>query len=136
MKKIKFFAILILLIMSMVFLTGCAGDNPLKVIFSTTKDTFSWFFSKLTPQYFSVLKDIWAIMGCVKVIIETSTVIGKIIGVIMAILIFIIVLLLSVILIAGYIILLLIFLAVYILLFVVGILAAILITIVNFLLSN
>lgn len=136
MKKIKFFAILILLIMSMVFLTGCDGDNPLQNIFSTTKDSFSWFFSKLTPQYFRVLKDIWAIMGCVEVIFETSTIIGVIIGIIMAILIFIIVLLLSVILIAGYIILLLIFLALFIVLFVLGIVAAIILIIVNLLLSN
>ena len=120
MKKIRPFLIIVSILIPLFILSGCeAGEEGAEVtnFFNHIGESFVWFFTNLTPRYFSNIGSIWNMMSVIDVVWEIPSFIGGVLGVLMTIFVFIIVVLLSILFVAGYLLLLVIFLAIFILLF-------------------
>ena len=126
MKKFKFLFSIMWIIIPLFLLTSCdaVGKDTASNILKHLGDTFMWFFTKLTPSYWSNLPKIWALLGCLEGCWEIPSFIGVIVGVIMAVVIFVFVLVISLVFIVVYVALVILFFAIYIVLIVIGLIGA------------
>ena len=123
MRKRKVCLFILSLTFSLLFLTSCrSNEGNVFDLLAHIGDSFGWFFTKLTPAYFSSLSSVWNMLSCLEGCWEIPSFIGWVLGVVMSVFVFVIVLLISAIIIIGYVILLLLFVIIFLVLIILALL--------------